>query len=283
MTVIGPAEMHRHHGCSKARSGRPADVFWLGTCGWEYPHWRNGLYPAGLPRRDWLARYATNFATVEVDTTFYGLPRPSTVAHWAAITPPDFRMAIKASRYLTHIRRLRDTEALYRLAHALAPLEQRRGPLLMQLPASARVDLDGLRHGLEIADELRWPVVLEARNVGWNTPACASLLHKHNATMCWTDWWGRISAPRPTARWGYVRLHAGRAHPTGAYGTQALTSWAQRLIERFPDDHDVYIMFNNDAHGAAPHNAAELAQILRHLGALVAHTPSRAPALTALS
>lgn len=273
--------MHRHHGCSTARSGRPADVFWLGTCGWEYPHWRNGLYPDGLPRRNWLAHYADSFATVEVDTTFYGLPRPSTVAHWAATTPPDFRMAIKASRYLTHIRRLRDTEALHRLAHAVAPLSTRRGPLLLQLPATAAPDLDGLRHVLTIADELKWPVVLEARNAGWNTPACATLLRIHNATMCWTDWWGRIHAPQQTADWGYVRLHAGRAHPTGAYGIRALESWAHRLITTFADDHDVYVMFNNDAHGAAPHNAAELAQELRNLGASVAHTPRRVPTLTA--
>ncbi|MFZ4514986.1 MAG: DUF72 domain-containing protein [Acidimicrobiia bacterium] len=251
-------------------------MYWIGTCGWEYPHWRAVLYPSSLPRRAWLSHYSTKFPAVEIDTTFYGLPHEPVIRHWAELTPPTFRMAIKASRYLTHVRHLHDPDALRRLAAAIEPLGPRRGPLLLQLPATARADLDALARVLSVANDLAWPVVLEGRHPSWLTKECTAVLCAYNATQCWTGWRGRVSPQSPGASWGYVRLHAGRAHPTGAYGHRALVSWAARLVHAYEHAADVYVMFNNDAHGCAPHNAALLTRLVRDLGGVVAPASANA-------
>jgi uncharacterized protein YecE (DUF72 family) len=247
----------------------------IGTCGWDYPHWRRGLYPDDVPHDQWLHWYAEHFGTVEVDSLFYRLPQQRSVRHWLATTPDDFVFALKASRYLTHVRRLQHArEPLQRLQHLISPMDARMGPLLLQLPRTATVDLIALGRVLAMTSRWNWRVVVEPRHDSWFTDALTSLLAEHNATCCWTDWWGAARTHPRTSNWGYVRLHAGRGKPLGAYGEHALNAWLQRIGASYSDSEDVFVFFNNDAHGCAPRNAARLGELAARHAMSATRTPA---------
>ena len=249
-------------------------MLYIGTCGFDYPHWRGGLYPWDLPEDEHLRWYATNFGAVELDTTFYRVPTARTTERWAQRTPDDFRFAVKASRYLTHIRRLRDpAEPIDRMYRVFDRLGERLGPLILQLPPNAPIDLAALADTLHLTDRLRWPVAVEPRHPSWFTNRYFDLLRTYGATSVWTDWWGHTGPHQRTASWCYVRMHAGRAHPNGAYGERALHHWIERLAASYADHAHMYVMFNNDAHGCAPRNAARLGEIARAYGLVTSRTP----------
>lgn len=250
-------------------------MLFTGTCGWDYRHWRGGLYPRDLPHGEWLRWYASGFGAVELDTTFYRLPAIRSVEHWAQRTPDDFRFAVKASRYLTHVRRLHEPEEpISRMYEALGPLGPRLGPLVVQLPPNARINLDALAATLLATHRHGWPVAVEPRHPSWFTEPYFALLQRFGATSVWVDWWGHTGPHRHTAPWCYVRLHAGRAHPSGAYSERALQNWAERIAASYHNHADLFVMFNNDNHGCAPRNAARFAEICRAFGMHVARAPS---------
>ncbi|HSI92275.1 MAG TPA: DUF72 domain-containing protein [Jiangellaceae bacterium] len=239
----------------------------VGTSGWQYAAWRGVLYPDGLPQRRWLERYAESFATVENNSAFYRLPSRETFESWRAQTPAGFVMAVKASRYLTHIKRLRDpAEPVSRFLAATAGLGDRLGPVLVQLPPTLRADPVRLAECLA-----RFPassrVAVEPRHDSWWTDEVQALLAGAGAALCWTDVRGR---PRTrlwrTASWGYLRLHEGAARPWPRYGDRALHSWSRRIAETWPTGADVYVYFNNDPGGAAVRDAARFVAIARDDG-----------------
>ena len=252
----------------------------VGTSGWQYRDWRGVLYPPGVPQRGWLEFYASRFATVENNGTFYRLPSPPTFADWRARTPGGFVMAVKASRYLTHVRRLRDpAEPVERLLRAAAGLGDRLGPVLLQLPPDFRADPGGLDRCLQefsrvaAAGGPRVRVAVELRHDSWWTEEVRELLARHRAALCWADRLGRPLAPLwRTADWGYLRLHEGgregaeTARPWPRYGEQALRSWVRRLAETWPDDADVFAYFNNDQGGAAVRDADAFSSMARRPG-----------------
>ena len=254
----------------------------VGTSGWQYRDWRGVLYPAGLAQRDWLEYYASRYGTVENNGTFYRLPAPGTFASWRAKTPDGFVMTVKASRYLTHVRRLRDpAEPVERLVRAATGLGDRLGPLLLQLPPSLRADPGALDACL--AEFARFPasadtgsrvrVAVEFRHESWWTTETQHLLARHNAALCWADRLGRPVTPLwRTADWGYLRFHEGAAQPWPRYGSQALRSWVERTGEAWPVDADVFVYFNNDQHAAALHDAAVFASLARRAGRQVTAT-----------
>ena len=251
----------------------------IGTSGWQYRDWRGVLYPQGLAERNWLAYYAERYGTVENNGTFYRLPTKDTFAAWRAKVPGSFVMTVKASRYLTHVRRLRDpAEPVARLMRAAAGLGDRLGPVLLQLPPNLRADVGALDACL--AEFARFPgagasggpvrVVVEFRHESWWTEETRQLLASHNAALCWVDRLGRPMAPLwRTADWGYLRFHEGAAEPWPRYGAQALSSWVQRAGEAWPDSADVFVYFNNDQHAAALYDAATFASIARRAGCRV--------------
>ena len=252
----------------------------IGTSGWQYRDWRGVLYPPGLAERDWLEYYAGRYATVENNGTFYRLPAPDTFAAWRAKVPGGFLMTVKASRYLTHVRRLRDpAEPVERLLRAAAVLGDRLGPVLLQLPPNLRANTDALDACL--GEFARFPgaggpvrVAVEFRHESWWTEETRKVLASHNAALCWADRLGRPLAPLwRTADWGYLRCHEGAAQPWPRYGTQALNSWAQRTGEAWPGSADVFVYFNNDQHAAALYDAAAFAAIARRTGRQVAPVP----------
>ncbi|MEV6328040.1 DUF72 domain-containing protein [Streptomyces sp. NPDC051909] len=240
----------------------------VGTSGWQYRDWRGVLYPEGVPQRLWLEEYARNFAAVENNNAFYRLPERSVFADWRERTPEGFVMAVKASRYLTHIKRLKaPAEPVARLMDRAAGLGDRLGPVLLQLPPNLRAD-----PGLLDAALARFPagtrVAVEPRHPAWWTDEVAGILAGHGAALCWADRGSRPVAPLwRTADWGYLRLHEGRARPFPSYGGKALLSWAERIAEGWPDDRaDVFVFFNNDTGGAAVRNARSFVRLVASVG-----------------
>jgi uncharacterized protein YecE (DUF72 family) len=248
----------------------------VGTSGWQYKDWSGILYPRETPHRLWLETYAAAFATVEVNAAFYRLPKPETVADWRARTPGDFTMALKASRYLTHIRRLRDPqEPVRRLMEAASALGPHLGPILLQLPPTLPADaalLDACLRCFPAGQR----VAVEPRHESWwvaEAPEVREVLERNGAALCWADRGSRPVSPLwRTADWGYVRFHQGR----GAghhYGGQALDHWVERIRDTWPAEADVCVYFNNDEGGAAVDDAVAFAHAAHQAGLDVSRTP----------
>jgi uncharacterized protein YecE (DUF72 family) len=262
----------------------------IGTSGWQYRDWRDVLYPAGVPQRRWLEHYAQCYLTVENNNSFYRLPPRETFEQWRERTPDDFVMAVKASRYLTHVRRLRDpAEPVARLLGAAAGLGPKAGPVLLQLPPTLTVDpgtldecLTAFRTAAAALGERKPRLAVEPRHESWWTREIRQLLAAHDAALCWADRLGRPVTPLwRTATWGYLRFHEGSARPWPRYGRQALRSWVARLAAAWPDEADVYVYFNNDPGGAAVVNSAEFAGLARQAGRSVTRTPAAGQAAAA--
>ncbi|MFF3318803.1 DUF72 domain-containing protein [Streptomyces sp. NPDC003035] len=239
----------------------------VGTSGWQYRDWRGVLYPEGVPQRLWLEEYARRFVAVENNNAFYRLPERRTFAEWRDRTPEGFVMAVKASRFLTHVKRLKEPEEpVERLMGRAEALGDRLGPVLLQLPPTLRADA-----GLLDAVLARFPravrVAVEPRHDSWWTDGIASVLVDRGAALCWADRGSRPVTPLwRTTDWGYLRLHEGRAKPWPAYGRQALATWADRLAATWPDAADVYVFLNNDPGGAAVRDAASFARAVAARG-----------------
>jgi uncharacterized protein YecE (DUF72 family) len=232
----------------------------IGTCGWQYKHWSGVLYPQGTSQRLWLETYAAEFDTVEADGTFYRLPKPETFTDWRARTPEGFVIAVKASRYLTHVKRLRDPrEPVERLMAAAAGLGPRLGPILLQLPPTLQADPAALEACLRCFPPGQ-RIAVEPRHETWWVPQVRAVLERQGAALCWADRRSRAVTPLwRTADWGYVRLHEG-AGGDFRYGTRALARWAEAIENAWPAaSADVYVYFNNDMRAAAVHDARAFA------------------------
>jgi len=245
----------------------------IGTSGWHYRHWRGGFYPSSLPARSWLAHYADRFATVELNNAFYRLPETSAFEAWNRGLPDDFVVAVKASRYLTHVRRLREPEEpVDRLMQHASGLGSKLGPVLLQLPPNLQIDVPALRRTLRAFPRAA-RVAVEVRHDSWRVPDTRALLEERGAALCLTDSAGRHGPLWRTTDWGYVRFHSGQSQPSSCYGRAALDSWAGRLAELWPDTADVFVYFNNDSHGCAPRDAHRFALAVRRHGL----DPTRVP------
>lgn len=248
----------------------------VGTSGWMYRDWRGVLYPPGCPQRLWLEEYARGFATVESNNAFYRLPSYDLFADWRERTPDGFVMAVKASRYLTHMKRLRDpAEPVQLLMSRVDALRERLGPILLQLPPNLHEDAGALDACLrEFPKHVR--VAVEPRHESWWTTDVRRLLERRGAALCWADWYGRPATPLwRTTDWGYVRLHSGTAEPRPRYGRRALATWAERIAGTWPERADVYAYFNNDPGGAAVVNAVQFARALQRAGRTTSRVPEK--------
>jgi uncharacterized protein YecE (DUF72 family) len=247
---------------------------WIGTSGWQYDDWRGRFYPRTTPLRLWLEEYARRFAIVESNNAFYRLPERGTFEAWAERTPADFVMTVKVSRYLTHIRRLREPhEPVSRFLARVEGLGNKLGPVLLQLPPQLHIDAERLERTLgEFPGGVR--VAVEFRHDSWYTTEIRDLLERHQAALCLADRRGPLTPVWRTAPWTYLRFHEGRARPRPSYGRAALDSWARRLAERWAPDEECYVLFNNDPHGCAPRDAARFATLCRRAGLRPSRTPS---------
>ncbi|MCZ2818979.1 DUF72 domain-containing protein [Modestobacter sp. VKM Ac-2977] len=248
----------------------------IGTSGWQYRDWRSRFYPPVLPQRLWLEHHAEHFATVESNNAFYRLPEQATFERWRDRTPPDYRWAVKASRFLTHLKRLREpAEPVSRLMDRVAGLGDRLDVVLLQLPPTLKADVDLLSECLgQFPAGTR--VAVEPRHESWWTDEVRGLLERYQAALCWADRAEQPIAPLwRTAEWGYLRLHTGE-HGWG-YRPETLQLWAQRLAETYGDD-DVLVYFNNDPGGAATVDAVTFADAVRATGGTHTRVPTMAQA-----
>jgi uncharacterized protein YecE (DUF72 family) len=231
----------------------------IGCSGWNYDDWKGRLYPDGEPRRRWLELYAARFDTVEVNTTFYRLPSRDAVAGWVQQTPPQFEFAVKASRYLTHIKRLRELgDGIRRFYERIEPLSQagRLGPVLWQLPENFHRDDERLAAWLQALPDGRHTI--EFRHQSWFVPEVMSALRAGRVALTIGDHPKRpFQSHEATADWRFVRFHYGSRERDGNYSPAEIDTWARR-IAAWRRTHEVYAYFNNDWHGYAPANALAL-------------------------
>jgi uncharacterized protein YecE (DUF72 family) len=245
----------------------------IGTSGWQYRDWRGSFYPRDLAQKGWLEYYAERFATVEVNNTFYRLPERATFEAWAERTPADFCFVIKASRFLTHVRRLKEpAEPVHRMLDHAAGLGSKLGAVLIQLPPNLRADPGRLEDTLA-----RFPaglrVAVEPRHETWFVDDLYELLTRHDIALCLTDRAGRRGPIERTAGWTFLRFHEGTARPQPCYGDAALATWIERLAGRWSASDDCYVFFNNDPRACAVRNAARLAQLAERARWPVTRTP----------
>jgi uncharacterized protein YecE (DUF72 family) len=225
-----------------------------------------------MPQARWLEHYAARFQTVEVNNAFYRLPEARTFADWARRTPDDFLVGVKMSRYLTHVRRLRQpAEPVQLFLSRARHLGAKLGPVLLQLPPTLRADIPALDATLGcFPSSVR--VAVELRHESWFTDETAGLLAGHGAALCLADGPKLRTPSWRTADWGYVRFHEGRATPHPCYGRAALSTWARRLADTWGDA-DIFAFFNNDERGCAVRDATVLARTARQTGL----SPTRVP------
>jgi uncharacterized protein YecE (DUF72 family) len=236
----------------------------VGCSGWQYDDWRGRLYPEGLAKGRWLGRYSEVFDTVEVNSTFYRLASRDAVARWVEETPPDFLFAAKASRYMTHIKRLQSlAEGIGRFYDGIEPLVEsgKLGPIVWQFPANFHRDDDRLGRALPLLPPGRH--CFEFRHESWFTEAVYKQLRAHGAALVIADhprW--PFQARELTTDWTLVRLHHGHRGRAGNYSKTELAEWAERISE-WRRAAEVLVYFNNDWQGFAPDNALELRRLLR--------------------
>ena len=239
----------------------------VGCSGWQYRHWRGAFYPSDLPASRWLTKYVELFDTVEVNNTFYRLPERETFARWRAQLPDGFLAAVKASRFLTHMKKLRDPEEpiarLFERASALGP---RLGPVLYQLPAQLPLDLARLETFLALLPaRVRWngseaPVrhAIEFRHPSWYVAGVFDRLDKAGAALCLHDRTGSAIARHQVGPFVYIRFHGRSGAYAGEYTAAELDRHADWLARQHASGLDVFAYFNNDVGGAAPRNALSL-------------------------
>ena len=231
----------------------------VGTSGFDYKDWRGPFYPRFIKGGDRLAYYAEHFDTVELNVTFYRMPAASAFRGWRDAAPDGFVFAVKASRYLTHIKRLADPQqSVEFLMERASLLGDRLGPILLQLPPSMEVDFDRLERTLgAFGPSVR--VAVEPRHRSWFVPELCDVLRRWGAAFVMADRRSRPITPLwLPVDWTYVRLHEGRAAPRPCYGRSALRSWVDRLDAA----RDGYVYFNNDHRACAAANARTFERML---------------------
>ncbi len=232
----------------------------IGTSGWNYQHWKEVFYPADLPAARWFEHYAREFDTVEINNTFYHQPDDETFDTWRRQAPAGFLYAVKANRYLTHMKKLKDPgESLTRFLDGARRLKSHLGPLLYQLPPHWKKDLERLRGFCDLLPSTQRHV-LEFRERDWLAEDTYELLRDHEVSLCVHDMLPRHPR-RTTAPLVYVRLHGTGKEAGGKYSPSRLRPWADWLNE-VAARHDVFVYFNNDAHGYALDDARTLRELM---------------------
>jgi uncharacterized protein YecE (DUF72 family) len=236
---------------------------WVGTSGWLYRHWKGTFYPNGLRAKDEFPFYSLFFNTVELNNPFYRLPSRETFENWRKNSKADFLFVVKASRYITHMKKLNDAkEALDLFLHNCGGLEEKLGPILFQLPPGWELNIERLETFLEQLPR-GYRFAFEFRNPTWYTKEVYTLLEKYNCAFCIYQLAGHTSPIEVTADWVYIRLHG----PTkkkyqGSYDFAALQGWAEKAGKWQRSGKDVYIYFDNDDSGYAAFNAQVIEMML---------------------
>jgi uncharacterized protein YecE (DUF72 family) len=232
----------------------------IGCSGWQYKHWHGNFYPAELPQARWFSHYALTFDTVEINNSFYRLPEAETFARWREQAPPHFLYAAKASRFLTHMKKLKDPEdPLARFFENARHLGRHLGPVLYQLPPRFPINVERLEAFLKALPK-KYRHTVEFRDPSWYDQRVYDLLRKHKVSLCLHDMEGSETVRVAVGPFVYVRFHHGTKKYGGRYSDERLDDWAEWLAARHEQGLDVFAYFNNDTGGHAPRDAVRLRQ-----------------------
>jgi len=236
--------------------------FRIGTSGWHYNHWRGKFYPAELKKYEWFDYYSKHFDTVEINNTFYQQPKDTSIKTWYKRAPQNFTYAVKANRFITHIKKLKDpADSLRRFLNSTALLKEKLGPVLYQLPPSLHQDLDRLKNFAMLLPK-KPPAVFEFRHKSWFTQNTFDLLSRFHLTFCIHDMPGIISPRAVTADIIYIRFHGPTGRYQGNYSKAALRDWAEWIKDHAKNTRSIFAYFNNDYNAYAIRNAGQLKELL---------------------
>ncbi len=250
---------------------------WIGTSGYNYSHWGNGIfYPSGLARNKWLQHYLKYFSTTELNVTFYRLPSEKSFSSWYERTPNDFLFAIKGSRFITHVKRLKEPEDSLKLFFDRARLlRSKLGVILWQLPPRFRIDLERLEYFVRQLAAHPYRNAFEFREKSWFCKEVFTLLKRYNMALCQADYPGlEVRVPR-TADFVYIRRHGSQRLYTSCYTEKELRRDRDRIRKVTRESRDIFVYFNNDAEGYAVQNASTLMRFLGVNDKKCVHVPCR--------
>jgi uncharacterized protein YecE (DUF72 family) len=238
----------------------------VGCSGWQYKHWRGDFYPPDVPISRWFEHYADHFDTVEINNTFYRLPETETFVSWRERAPRRFLFSVKASRFLTHMKKLKEPEEpIERLFSRIRALGGHLGPVLYQLPPGWKLDRERLEHFLQALPKgVRH--VLEFREPSWYADDVSAMLERYGVARCLHDMKGSSTGREQRGPFVYVRFHGPSGTYSGGYPTDRLKRWAGWLNEQRAAGCDVFVYFNNDVGGHAPRDAVTLRGFLEERG-----------------
>lgn len=235
----------------------------IGTSGFSYDDWAGVFYPEGLSRAKWLGYYSKNFSTVELNVTFYRLPKRETFGKWRKETPEDFKFSLKGSRFITHIKRLLDPEEpVGRFMEAAETLRDKIAVILYQFPPGFKADTGRLKNFLSILKPYGMRHAFEFRNETWINRDVISVLEAEGAAFCTADWPPFLDELPATSDFVYIRRHGQEGNYAASYSDEELKGDAKKIKKYLKENRDVFIYFNNDASGYAPKNALTLKRML---------------------
>lgn len=234
----------------------------IGTSGWHYPHWKGSFYPVDLPSDRFLEYYVKYFQTTEINNSFYKLPEISTFEHWRKTVPESFIFSVKASRYITHMKKLKDPEQpVANLFSNIQVLKDKLGPVLFLLPPNRRIDIERLKSFLKALPE-KHRYAFEFRDTSWFGKETENALAKAGAAFCIYDFAGTKSPHAVTADFVYVRLHGPDGAYKGHYDGQTLSDWAKQFLSWADEGKEIFCYFDNDEKGFAAQDALKLKELL---------------------
>jgi uncharacterized protein YecE (DUF72 family) len=237
--------------------------YYIGCSGWHYEHWRGLYYPAELPKPKWLSFYARQFNTVELNNSFYRLPSEKAFDTWRESTPDDFVFAVKVSRFITHIKRLKNLgTSVDNFLSGAALLKEKLGPLLYQLPPSMKRNDELLQDFLSTLPS-KYQHVIEFRHESWIDERVFDILRRHNVGLCVFDMPGFGCPLVATGDFAYIRFHGSEGLYSSSYSDEELAQWAKRIARVGQSIEASYIYFNNDAEAFAVKNAIKLKSLLQ--------------------
>ncbi len=233
----------------------------IGTSGWYYNHWHGLFYPKTIAKHKWFEHYSKQFDTVEINSSYYHFPKPENVRKWYKSGPEDFIYAVKANRYITHLKKLRNVESqLTDFLQTVSILKEKLGPVLFQLPPSLHRDFSLLKDFLSLLDD-KTASVFEFRHKSWYEDKCFSLLDDFNAGLCMHDMAGSQTPRVVTGNMIYIRFHGTSGKYAGSYDKKTLAGWAG-WIKKNKKAKDCFVYFNNDYKAYAVKNAKTLIKML---------------------